>query len=123
MRIYVSHSRHFDYKNDLYEPIKNAPFFGDHTFIFPYDDKEMPFNTKQLFIEKGCDLVLAEVSYPSTGQGIELGWAEDNQIPVACLYKKGQDISQSLSFVSTKFLSYTNPEDMIGDINTIIHSL
>ncbi|MES2930765.1 MAG: hypothetical protein V4665_03200 [Patescibacteria group bacterium] len=70
MKIFVSHSQNFDFTADLYEPL-NDPVFAEHSFFFPHkDDKNI--NTQEEI--KNSDLVLAEVSFPSTGQGIELGW-------------------------------------------------
>lgn len=120
MNIYISHSRSFDFKNELYEPIRNSVLSQEHTFILPHENDETPFNTKELFQKKGCDLVIAEVSYPATGQGIELGWAEMLGIPIICIYKDGAKISGSLSVISKKFLMYTDTENMIQDISGVL---
>ena len=86
MKIYVSHSKNFDYKKELYEVLENTNL--KHEFILPHKDSDKSFNTKDLLMDKKCDLVLAEVSYPATGQGIELGWADVYKIPIVCIYKK-----------------------------------
>ncbi|MEK7605685.1 MAG: hypothetical protein AAB478_04180 [Patescibacteria group bacterium] len=117
MKIYISHNRkQFNYKKELYEPLKNSQLSKDHIFIFPHDNNPQSFNAKDLFQNKGCDLVIAEVSYPATGQGIELAWANMYQIPIVCIYKQGSDISGSLSFITSKFLMYTDTQNMIEDI-------
>ncbi len=116
MNIYISHSRSFDFQKELYGPLKNSELAKSHEFIFPHDERDEPFNTKELLYSKGCDLVIAEVSYPSTGQGIELGWADVYEIPIVCVYKEGVQISQSLGVVSKKLLMYTSAENMIEDI-------
>ncbi len=123
MKIYISHSRNFDYKKELYEPLKNSELAKQHEFIFPYDENDTPFDTKELFESKTCDLVIAEVSYPATGQGIELGWADLLQIPIVCIYKKGVEISGSLSIISKKFLMYTDTNNMIEDITKLLGDL
>lgn len=120
MKIYVSHSRKFDFKNELYAPIKNSELSSTHIFIFPHEASDTPFNTKELFVNKGCDLVIAEVSYPATGQGIELGWANLLEIPIICLYKDGVEPSQSLHSVSKRFLMYTNSDNMLEDISGVL---
>lgn len=120
MNIYVSHSRSFDFQNELYLPIKNSELSKQHTFIFPYEESDEPCNTKDLFVSKDCDLVIAEVSYAATGQGIELGWADMMGIPIICIYKDGAEISQSLHAVSKKFLMYTSTENMIEDITGVL---
>ena len=74
MKIYISHSTGFDYQKELYEPIKNSELYNSHEIIFPHDKSSEVSNSKEVI--KGCDMVIAEVSYPSTGMGIELGWAD-----------------------------------------------
>ncbi len=76
----------------------------------------MPFPTRELLQNKGCDLIIAEVSFPATGQGIELGWASMLDIPIICIYKEGAKVSGSLHAVSKKLLMYTDEQNMIDDI-------
>jgi len=120
MNIYISHSRSFDYTKELYEPLKNSQLAKEHNFIFPHDTDEEPINTKELFQNKKCDLVIAEVSSPATGQGIELGWADIYEIPIVCIYKEGVTFSKSLNRISKKFLMYTSKDDMIEDIKGVL---
>lgn len=119
MKIYVAHSRSFDFQKELYEPIRNSALAKEHTFVLPHSDSEEPFNSKQFF-QDGCDLVLAEVSYPATGLGIELGWADFLQIPIACMYKKNAKISGSLKAVSDIFFEYSDSQDLIAQVEKII---
>lgn len=111
MNIYVSHSTQFDYQNELYAPLRNFAMHAKHTFIFPHDTETL-VNSKEYI--RNADLVLAEVSHPSTGVGIELGWADSYQVPIIFLHRTGAILSGSLSAVSTKFLSYSSPEDLSG---------
>lgn len=113
MKIYITHSRNFDYKEELYKPLKDSHLARLHSFIFPHDNSNKPYNSKDIILNKKCDLVLAEVSYPSTGQGIELGWANINTIPIVCIYKKGAKYSHSLGVVCSTFIEYTNSDDMV----------
>lgn len=64
MKIYVSHSREFDFEKDLYEPLRNSALKWDNTFFFPHEAGR-DVNTKEEI--KNSDLILAEVSFPSTG--------------------------------------------------------
>lgn len=114
MKIYVSHSRDFDFRNELYEPLKSS--LKSIEFIFPHEDSDKPFNTKELFENKTCDLVLAEVSRPSTGQGIELGWANLLNIPILCVFKTNSDISGSLSVLTDELIEYNSSEDLISKL-------
>jgi len=45
--------------------------FKNHEIILPHDKR----NLISKDIIKKCNLFIAEVSFPSTGLGIELGWA------------------------------------------------
>lgn len=116
MKIYVSHLRNYDFKKELYDVLENSNL--KHEFILPHKNAETPFNTKELLQNKKCDLVLAEVSYPSTGQGIELGWANIYGIPIVCIYKKNAKIAGSLKMVSDTFIEYENSEDLINKLST-----
>jgi nucleoside 2-deoxyribosyltransferase len=116
MKIYVSHSKNFDYKKELYEVLEAANL--NQEFIFPHKDSNTSFNTKDLLQNKKCDLVLAEVSYPATGQGIELGWADIYQIPIICIYKNQAKIAGSLKIISNTFMEYENTEDLILKLNS-----
>ncbi len=111
MRIYLSHSRKFDFKKELYEPLENSGLNID--FIFPHKKSETSFDTRSLFINDKPDLVLAEVSNPSLGVGIEIGWANDAEIKIVCIYKNGSKISESLKMVSKTFIEYLDSKDLI----------
>lgn len=110
MKIFISHSRAFDFVNEVYQPLRQATFFKDQELILPHETDTF-INTKPII--KTVDLLIAEVSFPSTGQGIELGWANDANIPIIFIYKQGSNVSQSLFAVSETFLEYTTPDDMI----------
>ncbi len=71
-------------------------------------------------IIKHADLFIAETSYPSTGQGIELGWADSYGCPIVCIHKKGAGLSGSLQVVCKKFLEYKDVSDMMEKIVLLI---
>ena len=116
MTIYISHSRKFDFHKELYAVLQDSELAKKHTFILPHAESNESYDTRTFFQSETCDLVIAEVSYPSTGQGIELGWADALRIPIICLYKKDAQTSQSLSLISKKLLMYTDQENMLEDI-------
>jgi|SRR3989338_6972102 len=119
MKIYIAHSRSFDFQKELYNPIKNSPISKEHTFIFPHEESGEPFNSKELF-QKGCDLIIAEVSHPSTSLGIELGWADMLNVPIVCIYRKNSKISGSLKAVAKTFLEYSDTEELINKVREAI---
>ena len=111
MNAYVGHSNSFDFQADLYHPLKTI---SGHIFYFPHEQgSKIQFNSKELFQSKKCDLFLAEVSYPSTGLGIEVGWANNAEIPIVCIFKTGSKISNSLKMVCQKFIEYQDSQDLI----------
>jgi hypothetical protein len=111
MKIAVIHASNSDYRKELYEPLKSSVLLKDHHLILPFETDTFPI-LKPLFENHQVDLILAEVSYPSTGEGIELGWAEVFQIPVICMYKKGYVYSQAIKIVSQTFIEYQDSEDL-----------
>ncbi len=111
MKIYFCHSTAFDYVDELYKPIRKSQLNKKHQIIFPHEKVKDPFNSLELI--PTCDLLIAEVTYPSTGLGIELGWANKEKKKIICVYKKGSNVSQSLKAVSNDFIEYSNIQNLI----------
>jgi len=111
MKIYLGHSSAFDYCNLLYQPLKNSFLWEKYAWILPHDQQIDPVNSKNRIAE--CEWMVAEVSHPSTGLGIELGWA--NLLGCKILYIHQQDClpSTSLKILSSDFFSYKDPKEMI----------
>lgn len=118
MNIYISHSSKYDYITKIYEPIKKSNLNKTNKIFLPHENKNNIVNTKEII--SNYDLVIAEVSLPTTGQGIELGWADYARIPILCIYEKGANISLALKFITNNFIEYENVEDMIVKINSYI---
>lgn len=109
MRIYVAHASSFDFCEELYRPLKESSLWAEHTFILPHAiDKSVEDSSRPVI--ESCDMVLAEVSFPSTGLGIELGWAFDMGKPIECIYREGSRYSPSLTLVSGGFSVYRSEE-------------
>jgi len=117
LKIYISHSSDFDYQTELYDTIKQASFYPDHEFFFPHDSNNVAVKSKDI-IEKS-DLILAEVSRPSTGQGIELGWADGFGVKIACIYDETLKPSNSVKFLTDIVIPYSNT-NLIDTISQII---
>ena len=120
MKIFVTHSSNFDFVNELYRPLRESNLGFSHDFIFPHEMKE-GISTKEII--KSSDLVLAEVSYPSTGSGIELGWADMFAKPIICISKEGSKVSKSLDKITSNFISYRDSDDMIAKLNTALATM
>ena len=118
MRIYIAHSREFDFKNELYAPIRNNEDLKGHDIILPHEISDVSSNTRDFY--KDIDLIIAECSYPSTGLGIELGWAFDDNRPLYCIHKQGTKVSGSIYEISQNIFEYKNIEEMLKIIENIV---
>ena len=85
-----------------------------------YEDRvtKYVFNTKEVI--KNSDLLVAECSSNSTGQGIEIGWADSFNIPILCIYKTGSFISSSLKFITNNIISYNSLDEFLECISNFI---
>ncbi len=121
MKIYVSHPTGVDYKTELYVPLRASELSNNHQLILPHEQTPESLDSKEQI--KDCHLVLAEVSSPSTGQGIELGWANAYDVPIVCFHKADKAPSDSLSIISDTFIVYKNTEEMIRKISAYLDTL
>ena len=110
MNIYISHSGYYDYEDELYKPIRESELAKLHRFFLPHEPENVDTNAKQELQQ--TDILVAEASMPSTGQGIELAQAEAAGVPIICFYKAGFKPSQSLLFVTDNVIEYTDMPDL-----------
>lgn len=122
MNIYVTHSKKFNFRDELYKPLRGSVLNVNHQFFLPHEFNDEPYDSKNLIMNKECDLIVAEISYPSTGQGIELGWADTAHIPIVCIYKTGAQISSSLTVVSHDFIEYGSAADLVAKLGDYINA-
>ena len=116
MKIYVAHSRGYDYEKELYYPIRQMD--NNNEIILPHENGKNEPHTREFYKELNC--IIAECSYPATGLGIELGWAYDDQKPIYCIYKKGSKVSGSLHALTNQFMEYSDSIDLINVVGRII---
>ena len=117
MKIFVSHSTKYDFENELYAPLRQSDLNKTNEIILPHENGQDVL-TKDII--KNCDLVVAEVSYPSTGQGIELGWADMFKIPIVCIHKEEGEPSRSLRKITNAFIAYKDRGDMIMKLSAYV---
>jgi transcriptional regulator of heat shock response len=122
MKIYVAHSKAFDYKKELYEPIRQSSLNEEHSIVLPHENSDEQFNSKEC-LRDGCDLVIAEVSNSSTGIGIELGWANMFNVPIVGIHRTGSKPARSLKVITPKFVEYSNSEELISGIKQMINQI
>ena len=117
MKIYVAHATSFDHK-PLYQALKTSPFWQHHTFILPHENSQDGMFSKSIIAT--CDLLIAEVSTPSLGTGIEIGWADAAGVPVACMYRKGTTPSGALKHLRCQLKEYENESHLQKLLEAII---
>ncbi len=122
MNIYISHcGGNYDYENELYEPIKKSALARTHHFFLPHEPENM--NTDAVTELKNTDILIAEASFPSTGQGIELAQAKAANVPILCVYKSRAKTSSSLRFVTNNIVEYTDTPDLLTKIEAELDQL
>ncbi len=114
MKIYVCHSTGFDYAKELYEPLKAI---AGYEFVFPHERTDDAHSKDMI---ASCDLVLAEVSHPSTGMGIEIGWADVAGIPIACVHRVGTVPSSALRHIAKSIVAYGDAVDLIEKLGEML---
>lgn len=116
MKIYIGHSKLDDFKNDLYILVREK--LSNYNIILPHEKDLDHYQGREFY--KSIDLFIAEVSSPATGLGIELGYADDDNTSIYCIYKQGKKYSSSLTTITDKFYEYKDTDDMIRIIEEII---
>jgi nucleoside 2-deoxyribosyltransferase len=111
MKIYVGHSTSMEFRENLYQPLKDSRIAEKHEIVLPHDSEEF-FDSKR-FLREECDLFIAEVSDASTGLGIELGWAEEFGLPVICVFREGSEPSGALKAVTKQVREYRYREELV----------
>ena len=119
MDIYIGHSSTLNYKKNLYQPIKDSKLSEKHNIVLPHENSNKQFNSRE-YLENECDILIAEVSKPSTGLGIELGWAEIYEVPTICVHTEESDPSSSISKVTDGIRSYQDSEELVEIIEKSI---
>jgi nucleoside 2-deoxyribosyltransferase len=119
MKIFMAHSSDFDFKNELYVPLRESELNKKHIIFLPQENGKKII-TKEII--KDMDIIIAEVSYPSTGQGIELGWGDIFNIPIICIYKEDKKYSSSINKLTDKFIVYKNSEDLIEKLSIFLEN-
>lgn len=121
MNIYISHSSSSDYENEIYKPIKESELARVHHFFLPHEPENIDVDAKDEL--KQTDVLVAETSLPSTGQGIELGQASAAGVQIICFFKTGSKPSGSLRFVTDKIIEYSDTHDLLAKLKAKLNQL
>lgn len=117
LNIYVSHSSKMDYQLELYKPLLESKIGLNNNLILPHSEQYVELDTKQIIIN--ADLLIAEVSTPGTGIGLELGRAECNNVQIVCVIKKGVQCNSSVKR-NFMVIEYNDTIDMIEKLEEFI---
>lgn len=120
MKIIVTHASSFDYEKELYAPLQKAVEGTPHELIFPHVWHEQNKSTKEFLKDAG--LVIGEVSYPSTGQGIEFGWADMMHVPILFLKRTGAKSSSALRYLNGRWIEYASEKELIEKLKKFLES-
>jgi len=120
MKIFIAHASTFDFKSKLYGPLRKSALNTEHEIHLPQEGKVEEITRD---IIAGVDVLLTEVSMPSLGAGIEMGWADAFDIPIIALYENGSDISFSIDNVITDRIEYKDADNMITQIEEALNNL
>ncbi len=120
MKIFVAHSSSFDFKTKLYAPLRSSVLNTEHEILLPQEG-EIEEITRDMI--ENSDVLIAEVSSPSLGAGIEMGWADSFHHPVIAVYEKGTTPSFSIDNVVTDRIEYDGAEDMISKLTAALDKI
>lgn len=115
--IYISHPNSIDFRAALYEPLRRSSLAQTCRLVLPHEVHDDPaaFPTKQIIAEQ-VDLMVVEASAPSTGSGLELGWADANDVPIVAVHQPGTRVSRSVKMVAADVHEYRNGRDLAATI-------
>jgi len=117
-KIYFGHSKDWDYQSGLYRPIQDSSLNDDFIIIFPHTSKGEEFVSERDL--KKIDLFVAEISLPSTGLGIELGFAHLFNIPILCIHRRGTTVRSSIKRLNCEILEYSEIDEVVRVIRRSI---
>jgi nucleoside 2-deoxyribosyltransferase len=120
MKIYVAHASQFDFKDKLYTPLRASALNTEHEILLPQDG---PIEEITRDMINATDALVAEVSAPSLGVGIEIGWADAAGVPVIAMYEKDSHPSFSIDNAVSDRFEYESSDDMIAKLTAALQKL
>lgn len=110
MKVYLAHSKNFDYPEELYQFLSKDDELSKVEFVFPKN-----ISSRESF--RGLDVMIAEVSEPDLRVGMEIGWAYDEGIPI---YGVSNHSISSPSDVLGEVRTYQTSKDLVSTIQELL---
>lgn len=120
-KIYLAHSSKYDYQANLYQPIKSSNLNNEYEFTYLLDQPIFLPNTKETI--KSFDAVVAEIGYPSTGAGIEIGWADAFRVPLVLIHSSEYQPATYYKELTEYIIAYNSNADMIAKLQDTLSLL
>ena len=111
--VFVAHSKTFNYRDELYNPLKNSLLSKRMNFIFPYDENA---NYSENILPE-YKYMIVEVSAPSIRLGMEIERARSNGIEIICIFKRGYNPELCLKEISKTLIQYDDTDDMLNKLD------
>lgn len=118
MKIYVGHSRSFNFEEELYKPLRESKLADMAELVFPHE-KDKPFFDSRDGL-KDMDYMVAECSFPATGLGMELAWANMYTVPIIAVHKQGSSVSDSVKGIANFLIEYSAPGELAEKVIEIV---
>ncbi len=120
MTIFVAHASSFDFRTKLYDPLRASALNAEHEILLPQEGAREEITRDMI---RSADVLVAEVSVPSLGAGIEMGWADAFGVPIIALYESGSQVSFSIDNVVTTRIEYDTADDMVTKLAEALAAL
>lgn len=88
--------------------------------VFPSNDNDTLAHTFSQVA--AADLVITEVSSPSTGSGIELGWASALKKPIIAFHQGGAVPTQALQHITDKIFVYVTEAHILEALDQALEA-
>lgn len=118
MKIFFAHATEHTFKYEAYEAIQSSQLYQKYQITLPQENGYQPPMPRESILE--YDMLIAECSFPSTGEGIELGWMHSVGKPILCLYRSDAKPSGALHNVANEIAVYEDFNDMLNKIEDFI---
>ncbi len=117
MKLFVAHSSAFDFRTKIYGPLRASALNATHEILLP-EEAGATWNTKEVI--ESCDIFVLDASVPSTGAGIETGWAHAAGVPIIVIHEKGSTPSTVVAYVAQVAFEYESPEDLVEKLGAAL---